>query len=145
MVPTGKYRRLGEDPLAYMYLDQRQFWHSDFTMNVRTRGEPALVAQFIRNEFAALDRNLPLTNVRTMNNILGIALLPARLAGATLGIFGLLGLVLASVGMFGVMSFSVSQRTREIGIRMALGGRTPAPGRRRPAGGAGPRAPRVSG
>jgi predicted permease len=126
VVPTGKYHGLGEGPLAYMYLDQRQYWHADFTMNVRTGADPALIAQFVRDEFSALDPNLPLTNVRTMNNILGIALLPARVAGATLGIFGLLGLVLASAGMFGVMSFSVSQRTREIGIRMALGARQDA-------------------
>ena len=121
VVPTGKYVRLGEDPTAYMWFAHAQRWESGMTFVIRATSYPTPLIAILRDEVRALDANLPLTNLRTMDEHLGVALLPARLTGVALGAFGLIGLLLASIGMYGVMADSVSQRTREIGIRMAIG------------------------
>ena len=126
VVPTGKYRSLGEAPLAFMFLAQAQHWTSGVSVLVHTANDPAALIATLSSEVWAIDPQIPVSTVRTMDQHLGYTLLPARLTGITLGIFGVIGLALASIGMYGVMAQSVGRRTREIGIRIALGSSRPS-------------------
>ncbi len=118
----GKYRQYFEAPQPYFYLPFLQNYRADMTLVIETQADAATLIAGLRREVAALDANLPLTGVMSIEEFLqGRTFLGTQLISSLLGIFGLIGLMLAAIGIFGVMSYFVGRRTREIGIRIALG------------------------
>jgi predicted permease len=121
VVRNSKFRNLKEEPRPFMYLSLLQFYRPDVSVHARTSGDPVSLSAAVRSAIQSLDPNLPILTTLTLEEHITGATFQQRMGSSLLGAFGGVAMLMAAIGLYGVMAFGVAQRTREIGIRLALG------------------------